>query len=180
MKSSLQSIGLFTALVAVFMAWFYFVTPTPVPGKQTEAIPAKEVKNVPKETIQLPAGIKVRKPAAKAAVGLPTAIVEDESKHVIDAVTLPDDGHKHTAIIVLDDKTGEVTITDKIEPLPWLAAVDEMEIRLDYGIKNTGTAWRLSAEKNFVQIKQFRLGGSASIYTDGSWFAGVGVGWRCC
>jgi len=80
---------------------------------------------------------------------------------------------------LIDSKTGESTTVEQALPKPWLSAESKSEIRLDYGIKNDlARVLRLSARMDLIQVKSLHAGVNASVDSDGTFFAGGGIGYK--
>lgn len=169
---------LLVALFVLAAAWWYF-TPRPAPvGSTVLAKPAPELKGEKKQDIT-PPKVAVYAPAAKKRLDLPAAVQDDPSKYVLGSAKLPADHHPHTVTAVIDAQTGEVQTYDRRDPLPWLAAEQTGEIRIDVGIKNgLVKVGRLSLREDLLQVKALHAGVNATVDTDGAWFAGAGIGYR--
>ncbi len=166
------------ALVILSLAWEHFrVNPAPVDATVI-AHQAPELKHAPTQDIA-PPQVKVYTPPAKKKLSLPATVQDDPDKYVLTSSKLPSDTHPHTVTTVIDAKTGEVQTYDRRDPLPWMAAEQTGEIRIDYGIKNgLFNVARLTFREDLLQVKSLHAGINASIDTDGKYFIGVGVGWR--
>ena len=169
--------------------WIYSMRlPSVVPIKQwMPATPATQTILIPKVTIQ-PPRVEVYAPAAKTRLKLPEPIVADPAAHVIAATRIEAGDHPSSIVTLIDERTGATETLVRREPLPWLAARQTGEIRLDYGYRNApsfakegwggfGGIARLSLREDLLQVKALRLGAPAAIYSDGQMFAGAGVGW---
>jgi hypothetical protein len=169
---------LLAGLVVLALAWNY-LKPKPAPvGSTVVAKPAPELRTVPKQTIA-PPKVSVYTPPAKKKLDLPAAVQDDPNKYVLGSAKLPSDTHPHTITTVIDAKTGEVQTYDRRDPLPWLAAEQTGEIRIDYGFKNgLVKVGRLSLREDLLQVKALHAGINAAVDTDGARFAGAGVGYR--
>lgn len=169
---------LFGFLLAGVALWFTLRPPPAPVGSTVLAKPAKELQNAPKEEIH-PPKVQAYAPPAKAKLGLPADVRDDPNKYVLGSAKLPSDTHPHTITTVIDAKTGEVRTFDRRDPLPWIAAEQTGEIRIDYGFKNSlAKVVRLSLREDLVQVKALHLGINASLDADRAWFVGVGVGYR--
>jgi hypothetical protein len=170
--------SLLIGLVVLALAWNYFrAKPAPI-GSVVIAKPAPELKNAPKQDI-MPPKVSVYTPPAKKKLDLPADVQDDPNKYVLGSAKLPADTHPHTVTTVIDAKTGEVRTYDRRDPLPWLAAEQTGEIRIDYGYK-TGLVKvaRISLREDLLQVKALHAGINVAIDTDGAWFAGAGIGYR--
>lgn len=164
-------------LLAGLVLWMFQPEPQPV-DTWRPAAPDKRLAAVPKKDIA-PPKVAVYTAPAKQKLKLPDEIKDDPNKYVLTSTRLPKDTHPHTVTTVIDAKTGDVQTYDRREPLPWLAAEQTGELRLDYGIKNGFIkVARLSLREDLLQVKAFHAGINASIDADGKYFIGVGVGYR--
>lgn len=170
----LEALGLLLATVAL---WWHFQPERAPVGQTTPAKPADELRGEGKQDIA-PPKVSVYKPPTKVKLGLPQGVQDDPNKYVLGSSKLPNDTHPHTITAVIDAQTGEVQTFDRLDPLPWLAAEQTGEIRIDYGYKNgLAKVWRLSAREDLLQVKALHFGLNAAIDTDAAWFVGGGVGW---
>jgi hypothetical protein len=171
-------IELLIGLVILALVWWYYTPKPPPVGDTVLATPAKELKGQPKQDIT-PPKVPVYTPPMKKALGLPVDVQDDPKKYVLGSAKLPKDTHQHTVTTVIDAKTGEVQTYDRRDPLPWLAAEQTGEIRIDYGFKNgLVKVGRLSLREDMLQVKATHAGINAAVDTDGAWFVGAGVGYR--
>lgn len=171
-------VELAAGLVALALAWWYF-TPKPAPvGSTVIAKPAPELRGQPTQDIT-PPKVKVYTLPAKKALGLSADVHDYPNKYVLGSARLPSDTHPHNVTTVIDAKTGAVQTYDTREPLPWLAAEQHGEIRLDYGFKNAGVkVGRISLSEDLLQVKALHAGINVAVDTDGTFFVGAGVGWQ--
>ena len=179
MNEKLKHYGiLLIGLVVLALAWNYFRSkPAPV-GTTIVATPAAELKNQPKQDIA-PPKVSVYTAPAKKKLNLPADVQDDPNKYVLGSAKLPADTHPHTITTVIDAKTGEVQTYDRRDPLPWLAAEQTGEIRIDYGYKSgLVKVGRLSLREDLLQVKALHAGVNVAVDTDGAWFAGAGIGYR--
>jgi hypothetical protein len=167
-------------VVLAVAAWFHWKpTPTPV-GQVVVAPESKEMTGVPDETIHPPKVI-VKAPEAKKKQGLPASVVNDPAQHVITGVSLKISDHPQEVTPVINETTGKTEIYVTEKPLPWLAAENKREVRVDYIIKHkdaTAKVMSLSYTQDLVAIKALDFGVRASVDADGELRAGVGVGWQ--
>lgn len=160
-----------------WVAWVFMGPKPPEVGTIEPATPAPVVKNISKETIRAPI-ITVYAPKAKAKLQLPKAQQADRAVHVIEASRVEPDDHPTTVITTINTDTGITETVVRREPLPWLALKKSGELRLDYGLKGTVKIARLSLRQDIVQVKSMYVGARASLDSDGTIFAGIGVGYR--
>lgn len=80
----------------------------------------------------------------------------------------------------LDVTTGETEVFIASAPAPWFTTEHRGSINLDYGYKahSPNPVGRLNIREDLVQIKDIHLGVSASAYTDGDYFVGIGGSYR--
>jgi len=167
-------------VVLAVAAWFHWKpTPTPV-GQVVVAPESKAMTGVADETIH-PKQVIVKAPEAKKKQGLPTNVINDPKQHVITGVSLKISDHPQEVTSVINETTGKTEIYVTEKPLPWLAAENKREVRVDYIIKHkndTVKVMSLSYTQDLVAIKALDFGVRASVDTDGELRAGVGVGWQ--
>ncbi|MDP3939817.1 MAG: hypothetical protein Q8R92_16995 [Deltaproteobacteria bacterium] len=147
------------------------------------APPAPVIAKVKKKVIPVKQ-VVVYAEEAKANLKLPPSVIASESQHVTGATTVQPSERRITVTSVMDEKTGETTTYTKPEPYPWVAVESRGEVRFDYGYKiDVRTrvpqqVGRLSIVHDVLQVKGVHLGVVASVFTDGTAFAGVGLGYR--
>lgn len=177
MNNLIAAIAIF---IAGILAGVYWPQPSqPDTGSKVAEV-APQLSGIAKEEIK-PEKLKVYKPEAKDKLPLPQDIKKDKDEHVIDASKIKGDGHDHTVITVVNDKTGESTTIDYKEPLPWLSIERKRELRLDYGYKGNPLpvpVLRLTYRADFIQSKMFHAGINTSLDSDLEYFIGLGLGWR--
>lgn len=165
------------ALAAVLVAaWDHFLPAPPAPvGEYTATKEDKAVSGMDKQPVTGGAPVKaLPNPTAKVRLGMSKELQSDPSKHVVDTAQFPITYQPFTAVATYDDKTGEVNITAKNDPMPWLAAERRSYMRMGYGVKTgKGAVGQLAVGTNVVQMKSVHIGGSAELFTDGSAYAGV-------
>lgn len=165
-------------ILAIIAAWWYSHPRDNPVNTTVPAHPAPELDNRPKQDIT-PPKVAVYTPPTKKKLDLPPEVQDDPNKYVLGSAKLPSDTHTHTITTVIDQQTGAVQIFDRRDPLPWLAAEQTGELRIDYGIKNAlATVVRISVREDLLQMKALHAGVNATLDSDGAWFAGAGVGWR--
>lgn len=166
----------FTALLVA--AWDHFLPPPPAPvGEYIATKDDKAVASLDKAPVAGGAPVKaLPNPTAKVRLGMSKELQDDPSKHVVDTAQFPITYQPFTAVATYDDKTGEVVITTKNDPLPWLAAERRSYVRMGYGVKTgRGAVGQLAVGMNVVQMKSLHGGGSVELFTDGSAYAGIHV-----
>ena len=158
-------------------AWVYFKPQPMPPDVHVEAPPSKFVKGMDKQPVAVER-IVVYKPEAKEKLKLPETIEADDAKHVVAAVTTPNDERQHTITTVVDSQTGEFTTYDRVEPLPWIGVTTKSEVGAYLGLKNGQPAVRVAGRQEVLQIKSVRIGavGSVDITQSGvDSFVGIGA-----
>lgn len=177
-KHFLWPLAVVVLLASLALAWWHF-KPIPAPvGSTVLAQKAPELKKAKRKDIA-PPKVPVYEPPVKAKLDLPADIQDDPDKYVLDSVKLPNDTHPHTVTTVIDAKTGEVQMFDRRDPLPWFAARQTGEVRLDYGFKaGQPMTARLTLREDLLQVKALHAGINASLDADGQYFVGAGVGWK--
>lgn len=170
-------------IVACVMLWSSF-TPSPAPVSQWQpAKVAPVVDAVPTVQIEIPK-VTVFSAPAKAKLKLPDAIVQNPDAHVIAATQVKPDLHPQTVVTVINSATGESETITRRDPYPWAAATQSGELRLDYGYKFDHFASggkmiaKLTLREDLLQLKALHIGATASLESDGTMFAGVGLGYR--
>lgn len=136
-----------------YAVWSYFDVPAPAqPLAQ-----APEIVDVPKETIQSP--VVTYAPKAKKRLHLPAPVIEDDTKRVTAASKVDTGDRTHTITAVLDTHTGETTLYDRPDPLPWLGTRARTEIGVYTGIRDfRQMVTRVAARHEFMQAKQAHVG----------------------
>lgn len=166
-------------LLGALGGWYYASTTTPAATERWKpAQPSPQVEAVPKQDIHPPI-VKVYTPKAKQKLQLPEEIQTDPNLYVLQSTRLPNDTHPATVTTLIDQTTGEVQTYVRREPLPWFAFEHSGEARIDVGVKSgTGTVGRLTVRQDLLQVKALHFGVIANLDTDGTIFAGGGVGYR--
>lgn len=174
-KAILIAVGI---LIVAMVLW-YETKPTPAPvGDWQTAKHAPQVAAVPKTAIT-PPKVEVYTAPAKKKLDLPAAVQQDTHAHVVAATRVAADDHPETVTTLLDDQTGAETTLVRREPLPWIAAEQRGELRLDYGMKNGARkVGRLSFQEDLVEVKALHAGVNANLDTDGQFFVGGGVAYK--
>jgi len=160
--------------VMVGLWWYFKPAPTAPAGTYQETKDSPDVAKLPKQPMQ--GRINVLPPSAKKKTGLPQAVQDDPGKHVVDTAQFPIGYQPFTAVAIYDEKSGDVQLAARSDPLPWLAAERRSYARLGYGVKSrTGMVGQLAVGVNVVQTKALHVGGSAELFTDGTGYAGAHV-----
>lgn len=127
------------------------------------ATPAAEVANEVKTDTQIQSGtVKTLPKAVKRKLNLPAQVQADDTRQVLDAVTLPADDHSRTVTPVVDTKTGNTETYVQRNPLPLFAIDTTGEAGLFIGFRNGAAALRGEARQSLFKIRAVNLGGMAS------------------
>ncbi len=170
---------LIVGIVGGAVLLWYAMLPAPEPvGAWREGEPARALKQAQRATVA-PPKVAVYAAPAKQRLDLPPAIQQDAHQHLLAATRVPASDHPQTVATLLDDQSGHTQTLVRREPLPWLAAEQRGELRVDYGVKNgMRQVLRLSLSEDLVALKALHAGVQASLDSDGAAFVGAGVGWR--
>lgn len=123
-------------VILCIAAWWWHSTPASAPvGMATPATIAKEVKNVPTETIQ-PKKLVVYKQQAAANLGQSVADWVKNDMRIAAATSVKEDTHPQTIVTAVDTTTGKVETRVVREGYPWLAALQTGEVGVLYGSAN--------------------------------------------
>lgn len=166
------------ACLILYGIFWYNRTPNVPPGVTVDARAAPELKRETTVPIAVSTPIQVYKPAAKAKLKLPKAVVEDVTQHVVASTQTPNDERQHTVTTLLDTSAGTFTSYDRVDPLPWIAVSTKTEIGAFYGVKNGAPTFRVQAQQELLRVKALHLGAVASadvVRGDVDTFVGVGV-----
>lgn len=142
-----------------------------------------EVKHADKVEVALETPKKtvtVYKASIKNKLLLPKDALDNPNIQVTDSSVIQAAEHPSAVTQVLDIKTGETTAYVSNAPQPWLAVEDRGQLSVDYGFKRgvfTPVA-RINIHEDVLQIKAVHFGVSASAYSDGDYFVGVGGTYR--
>jgi len=155
--------------------------PVPTPAMVTEALPVPVLKKEAKIETAIASGtVKTYKPSIKASLPLPAEVIVNPDKQVTSSNIVQPKETRQIVSQVIDTGTGETTTYVSDGGTPWFAFENRGSVSLDYGFKRqetTPTA-RFNYRHDLVQIKQIHLGVSASAYSDGDYFVGIGGAYR--
>jgi hypothetical protein len=156
------------------------VTPTATPQIATvnPEVQHEEKVEVPVTT---PKGtVKAYTSKGKAQLVLPPYVLSDSSQVVTDSSIVAPAEKRQVVTQVLDTNTGETTAYVSTAPDPWLSFENRGAVSLDYGIRRGSLepVGRVNFRQDLVQTKSVHWGVSASAYTDGDYFVGVGGSYR--
>jgi len=179
MRETVQGIGIGLAIAAVAVgAWFATHKAASPGAAPQDATPAPAVAKTPTEPIH-PKVVQAYPAKVKQKVNLPSAMRNDPAIAVLNSSMVPPTLDGQTVTTTLNTETGQVNTMISANPSPWLAGESTGSIRLDYGMKNGGRkVGRLSATENLFQIKSVHLGAAGALYSDGTYFIGVGGEYR--
>jgi len=158
------------AVVAAVLSALYFMPHDKPANNSHMATEAPSVAKVDKVAVT-PVKVWVYDSSAKGKLPLPDTIKNNPDEHVLTASKV----EGHTVITAINTTTGEATTVDNKDPLPWVAAVQLNEVKLEYGLSGVG---RLSYRRDIFQIKAANFGVSATLDSDGSYFIGAGIAYR--
>lgn len=166
---------LFAGLAVLALIWNHFKPAPPAPvGTYIDTKDSPDVAKLDKKPMQ--GRINVLPPAAKRKASLPQAVQNDPGAHVVDTAQFPVNYQPFTAVAVYDEKSGDVAMMVREDPLPWLAAERRSYVRIGYGVKRgVGTVGQIAAGGNLVQAKALHVGGDVELFTDGTAYAGAHV-----
>lgn len=177
----LISIGAVLAIGAMV----YVTQPQPVQPTVTPQIATvnPEVKHEEKIDVPLTTPkktIKAYTSKGKAMLQLPRSVVEDSTSAVTDSSIVISSEKRQVVTQVIDTNTGETTTYISKAPDPWLSFENRGQISVDVGVRRGGLepVTRINVRQDLVQTKSVHWGISASAYTDGDYFVGVGGSYR--
>lgn len=172
---------LMTGLALVSLKTCTPPAPAPAIVAAQVALPNPSLKLEAKiETPVKTGSVKTYKPSAKTTLPLPAEVVRDDSKQVTSSATVPSKEERQIVTQVIDARTGDTEVYVSGGGHPWLALENRGTVSLDYGYKahNSSPVGRINIRQDLVQIKQLHLGWSASAYSDGDYFVGIGGSYR--
>jgi len=183
---ALAILAVIIALVVVGIFAYRWIFPAPPTPTQAVATPIADTPVLKKrKKVKTPVKqVETYADEAKADLKLPPAVIAAPEIKVIDATKVASSDHPQTVTSTLNTETGKVETYIKEEPLPWIAFNQRGSAGIYTGYKLdriTGVpqrATRLTVAHEFMQTKAVNVGVQASIDSDGSAFAGVGVAYR--
>lgn len=158
-------------MAAFFLGWAYQIfnraSGAPV-GASIPAVVAWEVKQEAKVGADVKSGqVKVfgNRNKVMQKLDLPDAIKNNPNKEVAAASVIAPDGfaHGHTETAILDTKTGEVELLDRVDPLPWARWRTDGYVWVGGGLLNGEMGARALVVQNFASIKSLTLSAMASV-----------------
>lgn len=176
--------GLIGLVVGAIIASCFMLTQCSPPAPAPAATPvlAKVNPEVKREVkvdtpLRTPSkSVKAYPASVKNKLVLPKEVLDDEAAQVLDSTELASSEKRQIVSTILDTETGATTSYVTAAPSPWLALEDRGQLSLDYGIKRGSRepVARLNLRQDVLQIKRLHLGASASAYSDGDYFVGIG------
>jgi hypothetical protein len=166
------------AFFAALIVIWWLDAPHAKPVGVSVALPsAKEVVGVAtvKETVKV---VYVYPKSVKPKLNLPESVVKDDLAKVTATAKLKTADRDYTLTSVINSETGNSLIYARLDPLPILALSHVGEASISYGIKGSDTVGRLSVSQNILQVKSIRFGVTATLDTDGDYFAGLSANYR--
>lgn len=166
---------------AGFTLYDQYRKPVPVGSDSVPAVEAPAVKKAPKVKVAIKAPVTTLQGDSKANLKLPASVIADDHQQVIAATQTPGSLRPQTTSTVIDTETGEVKSFTKTDPYPWIAYEPRGSIGLAYGYKynhvmhNSASVARLEVGYDVVRIKALTLGVRATVDSDSTAFAGVGI-----
>jgi hypothetical protein len=153
-------------------------TATPQIATVNPEVKHEEKIDVPLSTPK--ATVKAYTPKGKAMLQLPRSVIEDTTSAVMDSSIVSSSEKRQVVTQVLDTSTGETTTYITQAPDPWLSFENRGQVSVDVGIRRGSTepVTRINLRQDLVQTKSVHWGVSASAYTDGDYFVGVGGSYR--
>lgn len=175
-------------MVAVAFAVGTFLTrcsapgPNPLVGVSVKEAPINPVvKNEEKVDVPVSNGtVRVYPSDVKASLALPAPVIADDRAHPIASIRLSASETPREVTAVLNDATGETVVYTADVATPVFALENRGSFGVDFGIKpdrDSGVptpAARINLRQDIVQTKAIHWGASASVYSDGDYFVGLG------
>lgn len=187
MRTKLEILGtgaiLFIIIAAGYIVYDHFAD-RPVGSESTIAKVAPAVARQPTSTAVIKAPVKTYVGKTKANLKLPAAVQADDRQQVIAASQVKNELRPQTVSTVVNTETGEVQTFVKTDPYPWFAVETRGELKLAYGYKynhvmhDSAPVARLQVGYDVVRIKAFTVGVTATVDSDSTAFAGVGLTYR--
>lgn len=168
-------IGIILVAAIALLLWLHFKPNQQPVNAPAIAKTAPQLAHVSTETIK-PPSVTVFVSAAKKKLPLPAQVQADTHQHVLASSQISADLHPQNVTTVIDDQTGKTVTYTTREPLPWLAAKQTGEARIDYGWKGGTAIARLSIREDLLEVKALYAGVNATLDSDGQFFIGAGVG----
>lgn len=156
------------------------VQPTPTPQIATVNPEVKHEEKIDVPITSPKATIKAYTSKGKAQLVLPPYVLNDSAKVVTDSSIVASTEKRQVVTQVLDSTSGETTTFITTAPDPWLSFENRGQVSVDVGYRrgNPEPVSRVNYRQDLVQTKAIHWGVSASAYTDGDYFLGVGGSYR--
>jgi hypothetical protein len=171
--------------VLVTGAMVYVTQPQPVQPTVTPQIATVNPEVKHEEKIDVPvktpkATIKAYSSKVKAGIVLPKNVLDSADSVLLESSTVAASEKRQVVSTVVDVTTGEATTYVSVAPEPWLSFENRGAVSVDYGFKRglSEPVTRINVRQDLVQTKSVHWGVSASAYTDGDYFVGVGGSYR--
>lgn len=143
----------------------------------TLANPSKDLQKVAKRKIECQPVI-IYTDVAKKAVGLPETVKADTEQHVLAATQVKPNERPVTVSAVLDTGTGQTSMYQRVDPLPWLSFDRRWRFGAFYGLSDSENGLILGvAQYQFAQIKRVNITAHGQVDTSGRYFIGGGFSW---
>ena len=177
-KLYLEWIGIGSLVLAIVVGVAYFSSPQESPQSTVEALPAPELKKVPKVDISVDT-IKVFDFTAKTKLKLPASVVNSKSKHVVASSKVKPSERPHTITTVIDTNTGDFTTYERADPIPWVSRNTTTHVGAYYGLKDGDQIIRVQLTQELLQLKRLHLEAVASTdFGAGKTDTFIGIGGR--
>lgn len=141
--------------------------------QSTLATTSKDLQKVAKRKIECQPVI-IYTDVAKKAVGLPETVKADPEQHVLAATQVKQNERPVTVSAVLDSGTGQTSMYQRLDRLPWLAFDKRVSLGIAYGYKNDtdGLVTRIYGRYDLIQIKSLHAGILADVDNARGWYGG--------
>ncbi len=187
-SSTIKLVGGTVLVVAIagggYIAYDILSKPKPVGSESVIATVAPAVRKAPTKKVVIKKPVTAFQGETKANLKLPPLVQADPNKEVIAASQVRSSVRPQTVSTVVDKETGEVTSFTKTDPYPWLAVETRGEIRMAYGYKyshimhQSAPVGRLQVTYDVLRVKALTLGVQATVDSDSTAFAGVGISYK--
>ena len=158
---------------SALIAWIVWPEPTPAPATAQPLPPATNEKPAPVEVKVVLAYPKDSRPGQS----LPADVRADPAQQIVATGRLEAERRPYTLTAVIDTDHGGGQVYATPEARPWLGFPQTGGASLAYGYKVGTPVIRLAAHHDFVRLGALHAGVSATLDTDGDWFAGLGAGY---
>jgi len=163
-------------ITALILGWPRGVTPT---TEQAEALPPavpdKPSVIVPPPAAKAPYVAQPKTPQLRKKTKLPPALFDGPENFILATGQLDAEERPYTLSSVLDRRTGETQVYAVADPLPVFSLSDRGSMGVFYGVKGGDPVFRATLSQEVFRVKAVRAGATASLDSDGEWFAGLGA-----